>query len=112
MRKQIVCLLGFLALVAATSSVQSAEPEYHFLKEISVGGDGGWDYLSIDESARRLYVSHATKIVVVDLNTDKVVGEIESTPGVHGCAVAHELGKGFSSNGKENRSSIVDLKTL
>ena len=89
-----------------------AEGPYRFLKEIPVGGEGSWDYLSVDEAARRLYVTHATKIVVIDLDKDAVVGEIADTPGVHGFALAPELGCGFSSNGKENKASIVDLKTL
>jgi len=89
-----------------------AEGPYRFLKEIPISGEGGWDYLSIDEAARRLYVTHATKIVVIDLDKDAVAGEIADTPGVHGFALAPELGRGFSSNGKENKASIVDLKTL
>ena len=89
-----------------------ADGLYHFLKEIPVGGEGGWDYLSIDEAARRLYVTHASKIVVVDLDKEQVVGEIADTPGVHGLALAPDLQRGFSSNGRESRSSIVDLKTL
>ena len=65
-----------------------ASETYRFLKEIQVGGDGGWDYLSLDAAARRLYVTHATKIVVIDLDKDMVVGEIADTPGVHGFALA------------------------
>jgi len=89
-----------------------AEGPYRFLKEIPVGGEGGWDYLTVDAAARRLYVTHATKIVVIDLDKETVVGEIADTPGVHGFALAPELGRGFSSNGKENTASIVDLKSL
>src|SRR5712671_5104005 len=85
---------------------------YHFLKEIPVGGEGGWDYLSIDGGARRLYVSHATKVVVIDLEQETVAGEIADTPGIHGFAPAPELQRGFSSNGREAKASIVDLKTL
>jgi len=85
---------------------------YHFLKEIPIGGEGGWDYLTVDPGSRRLYISHATKVVVVDIDQDAVVGEIADTPGIHGVAVAAELGRGFTSNGQENKSSIVDLKTL
>jgi len=92
--------------------VAQAGGPYRLLKEIPVGGEGGWDYLSVDPAARRLYVTHATQIVVIDLDKDAVVGEIADTPGVHGFALAPELGRGFSSNGKENKSSIVDLKTL
>ncbi len=89
-----------------------ADGPYRLLKEIPVGGDGGWDYLSIDESARRLYVTHASKIVVIDMDKEQVVGEIADTPGVHGLGLAPELQRGFSSNGQESKSSIVDLKTL
>jgi DNA-binding beta-propeller fold protein YncE len=99
--------------------LESAEapsaPNYHFLKEIPIGGEGGWDYLAVDESARRLYVTHGDKIVVVDLEKDKVVGEIPGTPGVHGLAIAAlspEVHLGFSSNGKEDKLSMIDLKTL
>ena len=108
-------LIGFLAVTTATmvtAPIHSAQKAYHLLKEIPVGGDGGWDYLTVDPDGQRLYVSHATKIVVIDLDKDAVVGEIADTPGVHGIAIAHDLGKGFSSNGRENKSSMVDLKTL
>ena len=99
------------ALAGGGSSAEAAEP-YRFLKEIKVGGDGGWDYLSIDDADRRLYVSHATKVVVIDLDKGAVAGEVEGTPGVHGIAVAPELNRGFVSNGGEAKSSIFDLKTL
>lgn len=103
-------LSGVLSLAGATLS--PAQGAYHFIKEIPVGGDGGWDYLSVDENAHRLYVSHGTKVVVIDLEKDAVAGEVPDTPGVHGVAVAADLGKGFSSNGRENKASMFDLKTL
>ncbi len=93
-------------------SVCRADGPYHFIKELPIGGEGGWDYLSIDNAGRRLYVSHASKVVVIDIDQDAIVGEIADTPGVHGFAIAPELGRGFSSNGREAKSSIVDLKTL
>ena len=107
----VVCLVAVpsFAMLAADAS---ASPGYHFLKEIPVGGDGGWDYLTADEKARRLYVTHATKIVVVDIDAEKVAGEITNTPGVHGFALVPEYGVGFSSNGKEGKLSLVDLKKL
>jgi YVTN family beta-propeller protein len=105
----IVGLLGLLIFAAADCVAQGA---YHFIKEIPVGGEGGWDYLTVDAAGRRLYVSHATKVVVIDIDKDAIVGEIADTPGVHGVAVAAELGRGFTSNGQENKASIVDLKTL
>src|SRR5437667_10078196 len=77
-----------------------------------IGGEGGWDSLTIDSAASRLYLSHATKVVVVDLIKDTVAGEIADTPGVHGFVAGREVQRGFSSNGKESKSSVVDLTTL
>ena len=85
---------------------------YQFITEIPIGGDGGWDILTIDSAASRLYLSHATKVVVVDLNTNTIAGEIADTPGVHGFVAVPEVQRGFSSNGKESKSSVVDLTTL
>ena len=85
---------------------------YKFLNEIPIGGEGGWDILTIDSAGRRLYLSHATKVVVVDLEKNAVAGEIADTPGVHGFVPVPALQRGFSSNGKENKTSVVDLKTL
>ncbi|MFZ0916956.1 MAG: YncE family protein [Candidatus Udaeobacter sp.] len=85
---------------------------YQFVTEIPIGGEGGWDILTIDSAASRLYLSHATKVVVVDLNKNAVVGEIADTPGVHAFVAVPEVQRGFSSNGKESKSSVVDLTTL
>ena len=98
--------------IAGTALLHAQDGPYRFAREIAIGGEGGWDYLSVDPAAHRLYVSHATKVVVIDTQADKVVGEIADTPGVHGFAIAADLGRGFSSNGRENKVSIVDLKTL
>ena len=68
--------------------------------------------MTIDNSARRLYLAHTTKVVVVDLEKSAVIGEVADTPGVHGFLAVPELQRGFSSNGKENKASVVDLKTL
>jgi len=101
-----------LAGISLRGADSPAGAGYHLIKEIAVGGDGGWDYLSVDEANRRLYVTHAAKVVVIDLNKDEVAGEVSDTPGVHGFALAPKLNRGFSSNGRESRASIVDLKTL
>jgi YVTN family beta-propeller protein len=104
-----------LALVAAlglSMPLQGADGPYRQLKEIAIGGEGGWDYLSVDTAGRRLYVSHATKVIVVDVDKDAVAGEIAPAPGVHGIALAPDLGRGFVSNGRESTVSVVDLKTL
>jgi YVTN family beta-propeller protein len=103
------CIVTSLIFLAALSSPVAAD-EYQLVGKIPIGGEGGWDYLSIDAHARRLYVTHATKVVVIDLGNNSVIGEIADTPGVHGFAIAPP--RGFSSNGKENKVSIVDLKTL
>jgi DNA-binding beta-propeller fold protein YncE len=92
--------------------LSAAEGQYSFITKIDVGGEGGWDYASVDSAARRLYVTHGTKVVVIDMDKNTVVGEIADTPGVHGFALAPDLGLGFASNGMENKASIVDLKTL
>ena len=102
--------LGLFAFILVTRG-HAAEP-YRFLKEIPIGGEGGWDYLTVDSPSHRLYVSHATKVVVIDTRTDAIVGEIADTPGIHGIALAPPLNKGFTSNGRENKVSVVDLATL
>jgi YVTN family beta-propeller protein len=102
-------LLGALCL-AITAGAQA--PGYHVLARWQVGGEGGWDYLTVDAAARRLYVSHATHVVVLDIDSGQVVGDIPDTPGVHGIAIAPELGKGFVSNGRDNSMTVFDLKTL
>jgi DNA-binding beta-propeller fold protein YncE len=103
-----------IALVILPVSVRSqdADGPYHFIAKIDVGGEGGWDYASVDSTAHRLYVTHGTKVIVIDMDKNAVIGEITDTPGVHGFAIAPELGLGFSSNGMENKAGIVDLKTL
>src|SRR5689334_22116559 len=103
-----------LALVAACVPVglAFAATGYHVIGEVKIGGEGGWDYLTVDSAARRLYVSHATHVVVVDVDANKIVGDIPDTPGVHGIAIAPELNRGFISNGRGNTVTIFDLKTM
>ncbi|HJX26028.1 MAG TPA: YncE family protein [Chthoniobacterales bacterium] len=106
-------LLVMLACAFALQDATAAdEGPYKFLTEIPIGGEGGWDILTIDSPTHRLYLSHATKVVVVDLAKNAVVGEVTDTPGVHGFVVAPDLQRGFSTNGKEAKVSVVDLKTL
>lgn len=105
--RKLLCfaLLSPVLLMAAATG-------YHITGEIKLGGEGGWDYATVDGAARRLYVSHATHVAVIDLDTSKVVGDIPDTPGVHGIAIAPELNRGFVSNGRSNNVTIFDLKTL
>lgn len=85
---------------------------YHVTRKIPIPGQGGWDYLTVDEGARRLYVSHGTQVEVVDVDSGAIVGKVEKTPGVHGIAIAPESGRGFVSNGQSSTVTIFDLKTL
>ena len=106
-------LVGVVACVFALQNAAAAGDEsYRLLKQVPIGGEGGWDILTVDSEAQRLYLSHSTRIDVVDLAKDAVVGEISDTPGVHGFVAVPELGRGFSTNGKEAKASVVDLKTL
>jgi DNA-binding beta-propeller fold protein YncE len=107
MKKMLLPVLFSLAVAACR-----ADGPYHFIKEIPVSGEGGWDYCSVDSVGQRLYVSHGNEVVVIDLAKDQVAGVITNTPGVHGLAPAPELGRGFVSCGRESKAAIVDLKTL
>jgi DNA-binding beta-propeller fold protein YncE len=85
---------------------------YSIIKKIPIAGTGSWDYLTVDEAARRLYVSHGTQVEVVDIDSLTVVGSIPKTPGVHGIALAPEHGRGFVSNGQAATVTIFDLRAL
>jgi len=119
-RRPFVAALPALLTLACGSPRDTARGQtagggftpYELLATIPVGGEGGWDYLSEDTVTERLYVSHATKVVVIDMKTNAVVGEVDSLPGVHGFAVAHDLGRGFASDGRENKVAVVDLASL
>ncbi len=103
--------LALFVSLSATLAV-GADPGYHVIKTYKLGGDGGWDYLNLDSSSRRLYISRATHVMVIDADSGKAVGDIPDTPGVHGIALAPELGRGFISNGREGTVTIFDIETL
>lgn len=86
--------------------------QYSVIKKIPIPGTGSWDYLTVDEAARRLYVSHGTQVEVLDVDSGSLVGTISNTPGVHGIAIAPESGRGFVSDGQSSTVTIFDLKTL
>ena len=100
----------FISLLATFAT--AADPGYHLIKSYKLGGEGGWDYLNLDSSARRLYISRATHVIVIDADSGKPVGDIPDTPGVHGIALAPDLGRGFVSNGREGTVTIFDIQTL
>lgn len=103
----------YLLIIAITTLVSAASISgYHLLKEISVGGDGSWDYVTVDAVTRRLYASHGTQVEVLDLDSERPVGKVTDLNGVHGIAVASALGRGFVTNGLSSTVTIFDLKTL
>jgi YVTN family beta-propeller protein len=104
--------LFLLNVLLAGFSWAASGPGYHVVTTYNVGGDGGWDYLIADPDTHRLYISRGTHVMVIDAETGKSAGDIADTPGVHGIALAPELGKGFTSNGREGTVSVFDLKTL
>jgi len=113
-------LLAAVTLVAAAATQPSPDApkpsgpltQYRYLAEVRLAGDGGWDYLSIDAVARRLYVAHGDHVDVLDIDHNTAVGRIDDTPGVHGIAIAREINRGFISDGQSSQASIVDLQSL
>ncbi len=95
-----------------TQPASALKTTYHVANKVPLGGDPGWDYLAVDPDARRVYVTHYMRIDVLDADSGKVIGQIANTRGVHGIALVKSTGKGFTSNGKADTVSVVDLKTL
>jgi len=99
------------ALGITTIHAQETSSHYKIANRIHVDSNGSWDYLVADEQSNRLYISHSTIVQVIDLNTSTVIGTIPNTKGVHGIALAQDLGKGFISDGKDSSVTVFDLKT-
>jgi DNA-binding beta-propeller fold protein YncE len=111
MRKQLVVLL--VAACMCASAVKAFSPaQYQVKQKYVLGGEGGWDYLTFDAAGKRLFISRGTHVMVVDPYKGSVLGDIPDTSGVHGIALAQDLGKGFTSNGRDNTITVFDLKTL
>lgn len=102
------CIVSFAMLASALA----AEGGYHLIKKIAIAGDAGWDYIAADSQGRRLYVSHGTELIVLDLDSSTVVGKIKGGDDTHGAAIARELGRGFISASDPGSVTIFDLKTL
>jgi YVTN family beta-propeller protein len=109
MKKQIMTLLVLTAMIAALAA---AAVRYELVKKVPVPGTGGWDYLTVDPEARRVFISHSTQVDVLDADAYTLVGTIPNTLGVHGIAVAPEFGRGYISAGKADAAIAFDLKTL
>lgn len=110
-----LCFLAILVCAGAFSHTATAAPGasgYKLVKSVPLGGEGGWDYIYVDSDARRVYISRGTHTMVMDADTYALVGDIPDTQGVHGIAIASDLGRGFTSNGRTNDVTIFDLKTL
>jgi outer membrane protein assembly factor BamB len=114
MRKTLWAPLAAIAGVATLAALAFAAPQssgYHLVKKVTLGGDGGWDYLNVDSDTHRVFISHATHVMVVDPDGN-VVGDIPNLKGTHGAALAPEFNHGFTSNGQSNSVTMFDLKTL
>jgi len=103
--------LALFALLLAVSSYAQSDG-YHLTQKIVLGGTGGWDYLEVDPTSHRLFISRGTHVIVFDPAQGKIVGDIPDTQGVHGIAIADEFHHGFTSNGRTGDSTMFDLATL
>src|SRR2546421_735472 len=113
MQRTYPCILFLgLLLVVETVVLSAGSSGYHVTKKVVLGGDGGWDYLTVENKSRRLYISRGTHVMVVDADSYAVVGDIPNTNGVHGIAIASDLDKGFTSNGRDGTVTIFEVKTL
>jgi DNA-binding beta-propeller fold protein YncE len=110
--KKVSGVLSILLTTVAMLASTAADADYKVVKTWKIGGDGGWDYLTADSAGRRLFIARATRVMVIDTSSGTQVGEIPDTPGVHGVALALDLGSGFTSNGREDTVTVFDLKSL
>lgn len=108
---ELLAILAALGLILGAGRSE-ASPGYHIAHQVSLPGEEGWDMLAFEQGGHRLFVSHGARVLVVDTATFKVVGEIADTPGVHGIALAPDLGRGYISAGRANSIVVFDLKTL
>ncbi|MEO7042830.1 MAG: YncE family protein [Gemmatimonadaceae bacterium] len=108
-----IAVVAIGSLLAVQSAVAQSTPnQYHVTRRIPVTGDGGWDYVTFDTARSRLFIARGTRVQVVDANSGQLVGEMQNTPGVHGVALAYELNKGFTSNGRDTTVTVFDFVTL
>jgi len=115
MRKQILSMMTLALMIVVSAGFLAPTPahaQYQLKQKFVLGGDGGWDYLTYDPVGKRLFISRGTRVMVVDPAKGTVLSEIPDTAGVHGIALAQDLGKGFTSNGRDNTVTVFDLKTL
>src|SRR6266568_5800689 len=111
-RLRVLLPCVFLLLLSLGMSTAKGPSGYHVARKSVLGGEGGWDYLTVDSKARRVYLSRGTHVMVVDADSGAVIGDIPNTNGVHGIALVPELKKGFISDGRDGTVTIFDLETL
>lgn len=105
--------VGLLVTTLAAGAAPGVRAQdYKVLQRATLGGEGGWDFVTVDPAAHRLYVARGTRVMVIEADTLKPLGEIPDTAGIHGVAIAADLGRGFTSNGRTGSSTIFDLETL
>jgi len=112
MKRYVLVLSAVLPVMGTDAWAQAPSAPPARVHKIAIGGEGGWDYLTADAEAKRLYVSRGNRVVVVDTDSERTVGELTDTPGVHGVALVPDLGRGFTSNGRDDTVTAFDLKTL
>jgi len=103
--------LGLFSSLIVTAAL-AGPSGYRVTRTYKLGGEGGWDYLTVDSKSRRVYISRGTHVMVVDADSGTVVGDIPNTNGVHGIAIAPDFDKGFISDGRDGTITVFDLKTL
>jgi YVTN family beta-propeller protein len=115
MRAIFVAVLPFLGLLNAAAAAPSGDTHgkpYVLLQQYALGGPGGWDYLTVDSAANRLFISRSDRVLVMKTEDGSLTATIADTQGVHGIALAPDLGKGFTSNGRADTVTVFDLKSL
>lgn len=108
----LVATVSFLPAPARAADEVPADLKYRVIRRLPLEGETGWDYLIASGEKRRLYITRGTHVSVLDADSGDVVGKVADTPGVHGVALAPALGRGFTSNGRDDTVTVFDLKTL
>src|SRR6478735_6298694 len=110
--RQLLSLLALSVMLFSVDQLKAQTSGFHLIKKTVIGGEGGWDYLSVDSKNDRIYVSHSTQVEVLDAKTHEKVGTIPTLQGVHGVIAVPKTGRGITTNGRSNTVTIFDLKTL
>src|SRR5690349_22461315 len=104
--------LSIFVAILAFSHIMFGQSKFHLVKKTIIGGEGGWDYLSVDSKNHVLYVSHSSQVEVLNAGTHAAIGKISNLQGVHGVIAVPSIKRGITTNGRSNSATIFDLKTL